>query len=287
MAFHVYEAKSNTEVVDQIASINPSKKKGFFLFKVQFWIDALIVSSFTNPIISVILIKDVEGETLVKIAAVHFGNAITHWMNEIGILKAIFTIHYFCACFLTNALMNLFTGLSCYFFSIIFVKPYRDAQNLYVKVQNILKNLSDLYACFDVGRCGGKRIWTSFFLVTADGCLQAFTGISYFMGLETGWTTSPHSHVFLLLYSITYIFNWTFFIVIAGEVHEQDAVFKKSIALNVLKCPENLKNRQLNLLNSLKLKIAISAWGYFDFNRSLIMVAIGAVLTYSILVTQL
>ncbi|GIY17286.1 hypothetical protein CEXT_707061 [Caerostris extrusa] len=75
----------------------------------------------------------------------------------------------------------------------------------------------------------------------------------------------PRLHIPMSLYYIpyAYILNWTFFIVIAGEVHEQDVVFKKPIALNLLKSPENLKKRQLNLLNSLKLKIAISAWGYF------------------------
>ncbi|GIY29673.1 hypothetical protein CDAR_494511 [Caerostris darwini] len=233
-----------------------------------------------------ILVKDVEGETLEKIAAVHFGNAVTQWMSDAGVLKAMFLINYFCSCFFTNALMNLFTGLSCYFFH-----NFREAisgctESLCQGTENIEKTYQIYMHVLMLADAVENEFGHLFFLVTADGCLQAFTGISYFMGLETGWTTPPHSHVFIL-YSITYIFNWTFFIVIAGEVHEQDAVFKKCIALNLLKCPENFKKRQLNLLNSLKLKIAISAWGYFDFNRSLLMVAIGAVLTYSILVTQL
>ncbi|GIY92020.1 hypothetical protein CEXT_528211 [Caerostris extrusa] len=114
--FMFQKRKVIRKLLTRLPAINPSKKKGFILFKVQFWIDALIISSFTNPIISIILIKDVEGETLVKIAAVYFGNEVTRWMNEAGVLKAIFRINYFCVCFFTNALMNLFTGLSCYFF---------------------------------------------------------------------------------------------------------------------------------------------------------------------------
>ncbi|GIY79466.1 hypothetical protein CDAR_456691 [Caerostris darwini] len=111
-----------------------------------------------------ILIKDMEGETLVKIAAVHFGNAIAEWMNDIGVLKVIYPIHYVLSAYSTNTMMNLFAGLSCFFFH-NFQEAISECTKFSMsRYRKYWKNLSGLYACFDVGRCSGKRIWASFLL---------------------------------------------------------------------------------------------------------------------------
>ncbi|GIZ04574.1 hypothetical protein CEXT_477191 [Caerostris extrusa] len=90
--------------------------------------------------------------------------------------------------------MNLFMDLAATF-STIFEKPYRNVQILpYVKGTENIEKMYQIYLhVLMLADAVENEFGHLFFLVTADGCLQAFSGISYFMGLETGWTTPPHS----------------------------------------------------------------------------------------------
>ncbi|GFQ92631.1 hypothetical protein TNCT_569761 [Trichonephila clavata] len=129
-----------------------------------------------------------------------------------------------------------------------------------------------------------KSLGLPLFLLATLGFMHAFSSLAFYMGFEhsTVCIKPPFSYA-VILYSPIHFLNWILLLIMAAEVNEQDKSFRKIATREFLQPQNSNENQRLDYIMRLKPTIAISSCGIFNFTRPLILTAVGALFTYTLL----
>ncbi|GFT80621.1 hypothetical protein NPIL_605471 [Nephila pilipes] len=214
----------------------------------------------------------------------YFGEFLTLWMQKTGISRVVYCMHFFFL-FSSSSVRDLMTAFSLYTFHAC-SQALADCGKTLLRNTNTSDEIFPIYlSILETKELVENILGVPLFLLTLLGFLNSFTALSNFMGFNIGklWSIPPFSHT-VIVFSLNHFLNWIVLLVSAAEVNEQDIIFRTIVTNNSLQRLNYTQKHPLDYVVSIKPPIAISVCGSFSFTRPLIVTAVGAMFTYSVLI---